>query len=142
MQKIIVKGKTYEHRDELKQDGANWDRENKVWYFLAMNEQAERSILRKWNDKERRTWAYVDKVAERAQTKRERVVVYFECDDIADAELRFTMTEQEREIALVSIEESGLVYVDLTGRVRDSEGLTLRDVDELRPIDWAKDFLC
>ena len=142
MRKIIVNGKTYEHRDELKKDGANWDRENKVWYFLAMNEQAERSILNKWNDKELRTVAYVDMVAERALAKRERVVVYFECDDIADAEGRFTMTEREREIAMTDIEESGKVYVDLTGRVRDSEGLTLRDVDELRPINWEKDFQC
>ena len=142
MQKIIVKGRTFEYRALLKSEGAMWDVDEKVWYFISQSEQETRAILEDWNNRDRRTIAYVDKVVERAQAKRERVVVYFECDDIAYAEQHFTMTEQEREIAIISIEESGKVYVDLAGHVRDSEGLTLRDVDELREINWEKDFQC
>lgn len=61
MYKVIVKGRTYDQREALKRDGANWDNDAKVWYFLCGNEQAKYSALCNWNNKALRTWAYVDK---------------------------------------------------------------------------------
>ena len=55
MYKVVVKGRTYDYRGELKQHGANWDAVNKVWYFNCMNERAMKSVLHDWNDRERRS---------------------------------------------------------------------------------------
>lgn len=138
MYKVVVKGGTYVYRDELKQNGANWDAVNKVGYFNCMNEHAMKSALRDWNDRERRTFAYVEEGAEEAP--KERVVVWFKCNNIENVDGRFLMTDEAEDVAQRSINEFGKVFVDLNGNIRDPEGLTLADVDEVRELDLKKDF--
>ena len=139
MYKVIVKGRTYEQRAELKKDGANWDKDAKVWYFLC-NEQAKTKILHDWNNKELKVWAYVDESETPAERDLSRVVVWFKCDTITDIECHIDMTDDERDIANDNLTEYGKVYIDLTGHVRHADALTLADVDELRAGDWDKDF--
>lgn len=57
--KVIVRGNTYEYRQAIREDGGNWDAENRYWYFLCGNRQAAVSALRHWNDRANLgTWAY------------------------------------------------------------------------------------
>ena len=50
------------------------------------------------------------------------------------------MTDEAEDVAQRSIIEFGKVFVDLNGNIRDPEGLTLADVDEVRELDLKKDF--
>ncbi|MBR4432325.1 MAG: hypothetical protein IKS76_03875 [Paludibacteraceae bacterium] len=142
MYKVIVKGRTYDIRDELKRDGANWDKEHKYWYFLCGNEQATRSALKAYNDKERKIFAYVEEGerTEAPERPRERVVLWFTCDNIANVHEVYLKSEEAEETALRSIRDFGKVYVDMNGDIRDPEGLTLADVDEVRELDLSKDL--
>ena len=142
MHKVIVKGRTFPVKDELKSVGANWDKEHKYWYFNCGNEQAMHTVLKDWNDKERKIFAYVEEGerTEAPEIPKERVVLWFKCDDIENVRETFLTTPEAREIAIQSIEACGKVYVDMYGTIRDPEGLTLTDVDEVRELDPSKDL--
>lgn len=76
------------------------------------------------------------------ETRNARIVVYFDCDDIKDAEYCFNMDDEERETATRNIAECGRVCVDLNGHVRDYETVTADECDEFREINWERDFQC
>lgn len=142
MQKVVVKGRTFPIKDELKRDGANWDKEHKYWYFLCGTDLATRNALKAWNDKERKVFAYVEKEAhtEAPETPKERVVLWFKCDSIDNVHEILVKDDKARELAARCIADYGKVYVDMNGDIRDPEGLTLVDVDETRELDWSKDI--